>query len=436
MGANAVNELLGGFTHVKFQTIPVDWAGIGDANATIGIPGGQRIPGLSNFNIGNVGFGDSGITEFNDIKSYQLAEKFSIFKGRHQLKFGGRWLYQQQGFWYSGNEGVLGHFNYTGAFTGFAFADFLLDRVAQKGRGGDVSPYTHLQHRVGIFAQDDFRIRNDLTLNLGLAWEYTSPLVEKDDRQANIDLNTGRVLIAGRDGNSRALYDAYYGGFEPRVGAAWTPNDKWVVRGGFGIVQYMEGTGKNLRLPQNPPFYFEGQRSFDATTGAGTAAIGFEDVTPNVEGGPGTLYRIFAPDLRPQLTKQWNVFVERQIAQGPLGPGRLRRQPFEPHGRPVRLQPAGARSRSGGDVAAAGPASTALRAQPERRHDQRHELDWCRRIRRPAGERATAPRGRPGIPRVVHVRKGAERQRRLLRSGLGPDGRAGVLLSGQHRSAA
>ena len=315
LGANAVNELLGGFTHVKFQTIPVDWAGIGDANATIGIPGGQRIPGLSNFNIGNVGFGDSGITEFNDIKSYQLAEKFSIFKGRHQLKFGGRWLYQQQGFWYSGNEGVLGHFNYTGAFTGFAFADFLLDRVAQKGRGGDVSPYTHLQHRVGIFAQDDFRIRNDLTLNLGLAWEYTSPLVEKDDRQANIDLNTGRVLIAGRDGNSRALYDAYYGGFEPRVGAAWTPNDKWVVRGGFGIVQYMEGTGKNLRLPQNPPFYFEGQRSFDATTGAGTAAIGFEDVTPNVEGGPGTLYRIFAPDLRPQLTKQWNVFVERQIAK-------------------------------------------------------------------------------------------------------------------------
>jgi hypothetical protein len=78
-------------------------------------------------------------------------------------------------------------------------------------------------------------------------------------------------------------------------------------------VQYMEGTGKNLRLTQNPPFNFEGRRTFDATTGAGSAAVGFADITPNTSGGPGTLYRVFAPDLRPQFTKQWNVFVERQL---------------------------------------------------------------------------------------------------------------------------
>ena len=66
-------------------------------------------------------------------------------------------------------------------------------------------------------------MRDDLTLNLGLTWEYTSPWVEKDDRQSNIDLTTGQLLLAGQDGNSRALYDAYYGGFEPRVGFAWTP---------------------------------------------------------------------------------------------------------------------------------------------------------------------------------------------------------------------
>ena len=261
LSASTVNELLVGFTHVKFQTIPIDWAGIGDANATIGIPGEQAIPGLSNFNIGgDVGFGSTGISEFNDIKTYQITEKFSWFKGRHALKFGGRWLYQNQGFAYSGNEGILGHFNYTGTFTGFGFADFLLDQVAQKGRGGLVDPFTHLGHRVGIYAQDDFRLRSDLTLNLGLTWEYTSPWVEKDDRQSNIDLRTGQLLLAGQNGNSRALYDAYYGGWEPRVGFAWTPSEKWVVRGAYGIVQYMEGTGKNLRLPANPPFNFEGQR--------------------------------------------------------------------------------------------------------------------------------------------------------------------------------
>ena len=314
LSASALNELLVGFTHVKFQTIPTDWAGIGNANESVGIPGGQPIAGLSAFNIsGDYGFGDAATAEFNDIKSYQLTEKFSLFKGRHSFKFGGRWLYQRQGFSYSGNEGTLGHFEYNGSFTGFAFSDFLLDQVSAKGRGGLVAPFTHLGHRIGIFAQDDFKVRNNLTLNLGITWEFLSPWVEKDNRQSNIDLTTGKLLLAGQNGNSRALYNAFYGGFEPRVGFAWTPSEKWVLRGGFGIVQYMEGTGKNLRLTQNPPFNFEGRKVFDATTGAGSAGVGFADIVPNVNGGPGTLYRIFAPDLRPQLTKQWNVFVERQI---------------------------------------------------------------------------------------------------------------------------
>lgn len=313
LSATALNELLVGFTHVKFQTIPTDWAGIGKANASVGIPGDQTINGLSGFNIGDYGFGDAGGSEFNNIKSYQLTEKYSWFKGRHQLKFGGRWLYQRQGFSYSGNEGILGHFEYSGAFTGFAFSDFLLDQVAAKGRGGLVEPFMQLGHRVAVYGQDDFRVRNDLTLNLGMTWEYTSPWVEKDNRQSNIDLRTGQLVLAGQNGASRALFDPYYGGFEPRVGFAWTPTTDWVVRGAFGIVQYMEGTGKNLRLTQNPPFNFEGRRVFDATTGAGTASAGFSDIVPNVNGGAGTLYRIFAPDLRPQLTKQWNVFFERKL---------------------------------------------------------------------------------------------------------------------------
>ena len=84
--------------------------------------------------------------------------------------------------------------------------------------------------------------------------------MEKDDRQSSIDLKTGQLLLAGKDGNTRALYDPFYGGWEPRVGAAWTPSEKWVVRGAFGIVQYMEGTGTNLRLTANPPFNYDSQR--------------------------------------------------------------------------------------------------------------------------------------------------------------------------------
>ena len=115
-------------------------------------------------------------------------------------------------------------------------------------RGGDPDdPWTHLQNRISFFAQDDFRIRENLTLNLGLRWAYTSPLVEKDNRQSNFDLVTGEQIFA-RDGSieERALYSPYYNGWEPRLGAAWSLTDRLVVRGAYGITQFMEGTGANL----------------------------------------------------------------------------------------------------------------------------------------------------------------------------------------------
>ena len=105
-----------------------------------------------------------------------------------------------------------------------------------------------------------------------MRWAYTSPLVEKDNRQSNFDLVTGRQIFA-KDGSieDRALYKPYYKGFEPRLGARLdAPTDRLVFRGGYGISQFMEGTGANLRLPLNPPFFFESAVTYDVTTGAGT----------------------------------------------------------------------------------------------------------------------------------------------------------------------
>ena len=56
-----------------------------------------------------------------------------------------------------------------------------------------------------------------------MRWEYTQPIYEVADRQVNIDTYTGKLLYAGKDGNSRALYDPYYKAFEPRIGIAWNP---------------------------------------------------------------------------------------------------------------------------------------------------------------------------------------------------------------------
>jgi hypothetical protein len=170
---------------------------------------------------------------------------------------------------------VLGHFDYTGSFTGFAFADFLSTASPRRAEARHAS-FTQLQNRIGIFASDDFRVRNDLTLNLGLLG-YTSPLVEKDDRQLNIDLATGQFCSGAERREPRALRRVL-GRLRAAARVRLDPSEKWAVRGRFGIVQYMEGTGKNLRLTQNPPNFTEGQRTFDATTGAGTARSAIADV--------------------------------------------------------------------------------------------------------------------------------------------------------------
>jgi outer membrane receptor protein involved in Fe transport len=322
LSSSLINEVLVGYSHTTVTAETYDWAGVGAGNARYGIAGGQPIDGMS-----QIGWG-SGLTLPGAVatdsdtlaKTYQINEKLTWLTGRHSLKFGGQFLRYDQRRFYAGNNGLLGFINYSGAFTGFAFADFLLDQVSGKGRGGGDpnEPWTHLQNRIALYVQDDFKVTPTLTLNLGLRWAYTSPLVEKNDRQSNFDVappfgnGTGLQTFAS-DGN-RALYDAYYKGFEPRVGFAWTASDKLVVRGGYGISQFMEGTGANLRLPLNPPFFFESNVNYDRTTGAGSAASGFADLVPGTT--PTGNVRAYDPELRPQFSQQWNVFVEYRLTDG------------------------------------------------------------------------------------------------------------------------
>ena len=70
----------------------------------------------------------------------------------------------------------------------------------------------------------------------------------------------------------------------------------------------MEGTGANLRLPLNPPFFFESAVNYDVTTGPGTLTTGFAELRPLDQ--PSGQVRAWDPNLRPQFTQQWNVFVE------------------------------------------------------------------------------------------------------------------------------
>jgi Carboxypeptidase regulatory-like domain/TonB dependent receptor-like, beta-barrel len=315
-GSALINELLAGFSSTTVIAETLDWAGIGSANALYGIAGGQPIAGLSSIDWGSsLTLPGANATDSDTLaRTYQINEKATWVRGRHSVKFGGQFLHYNQRRFYAGNNGLLGFINFGGAFTGFAFSDFLLDMVSGKGRGGGDpdDPWTHLQNRISLFAQDDFKVLRNVTLNLGLRWAYTSPLVEENNRQSNFDLATGRQIFA-QDGSieERALYKPYYNGWEPRLGAAWTATERLVFRGGYGITQFMEGTGANLRLPLNPPFFFESAVSYDATTGPGTIRTGFAELVPGTT--PSGNVRAYDPNLRPQFSQQWNAFVEYRL---------------------------------------------------------------------------------------------------------------------------
>jgi hypothetical protein len=313
IGTAIVNDLLIGFNDNGFNSFPLDYRGLGNVNSQLGIGGVQPIPGLSEVRMGNdlTNIGTLAIGSNTANRVFQINERLTWVKSRHTLKFGGTWNYYQMERYYAGNNGQLGFIGYGNIFTGQAFADFLLDQVSSKGRGSLTSPWTQLQHRVGLYVADDFKASDNLTLNLGLRWGYTSPLVEKDDRQANFDLTNATQLLAGQNGNSRALYEPYYKGWEPRLGVAYRKGENWVFRGGYGITQYMEGTGANLRLPLNPPFFVESQSGYDLTTGPASISTGFEGLTALDR--PSGQLRAWDPNLRPQFTQQWNVFAEYLI---------------------------------------------------------------------------------------------------------------------------
>lgn len=316
-----INEARIGFNRAVFITNNVfDWAGLGDENGKLGIPGGQAVPFLSSINWGTglTTIGGSGSNENNVPNTFHYGDNLTWLRGRHSLKMGAQLQRYQQNRFYAGNNGILGLFTYGTQYTGVAFADFLLDLLSAKGLGGitgsNKGKWGHRQNRIGVFFQDDFRLRNNFTVNLGMRWEYTSPVYEVADRQSNFELFSGRQLFANQNGNSRALYKSFYKGFEPRLGFAWTPErfkNRLVVRGGYGITQYMEGTGSNLRLPLNPPFFSEADVQYDLTSGPGQIAKGFTDVI--VRDKPAGLIRVWDPNLRPQFTQQYNLTLEYEL---------------------------------------------------------------------------------------------------------------------------
>jgi hypothetical protein len=263
IGATMLNELRANFTRYDFdQLLPV-----GQTN--FGIPQIR----VFDFDIGGFNSNDNflGIPQSSTTpgalaqNTYGLAETFSWVRGRHAWKFGVEARREQNNNDQPGAERPQYQFHGLLNFANDACCFF--EQVGVSPTGGQLNGqrYFHTGD-YALFAQDDWKVRPNLTLNLGMRWEYFTPLTESHNVLSNYEFGSqgfvnGAVcgpvapLVPCRTGTQLYLPDR--NNFGPRVGFAWSPGTqagKVVVRGGFGIIFNRNSDVVFDNVRQNTPF--------------------------------------------------------------------------------------------------------------------------------------------------------------------------------------
>src|SRR6185437_5103711 len=186
--------------------------------------------------------------------TYSYKDVATKIIGRHTIKFGGdltRLFYLQD----CAGCGVP-------SYQFFNIWDFLNDAPQQESGGFNPStgfPTTIRQddreNLWGLFVQDDFKLRKNLTINVGLRWSYFGPLYSKQGNMLVAIPGAGTNFLTGlsiRKGNS---WNAQKDNFGPQIGFAWSPsmfNDKLVVRGGYGLNYNQEELAISSNIVNNP----------------------------------------------------------------------------------------------------------------------------------------------------------------------------------------
>jgi Carboxypeptidase regulatory-like domain len=305
-----LNDLRVGFIRFKDATLPLDFGkNTGDS---VGIPNanhGGNSSGLTKINIsGFQQLGDSlWVPETIVENIYQLADTVSWQKGKHSLKFGADFRRQQRNFFQqTAPSGLLG---FDGTYTGFPLADTLLgiphSTLQDHLFSEDPTRYWDLSE----FIQDDIRVTPNLTLNLGLRYELSSPA--GGPTVGNFDLQTARVNTSSHGGVGFDKKD-----WAPRVGFAWTVRPKTVVRSGGGIFYAPEGNIFD-DLGLNPPSLSVVSNTFPSSNPSTNQLLqafpsSFARVDPN---NPVGTVRYTGPVRKIPRIYEWNLTVEQQLAE-------------------------------------------------------------------------------------------------------------------------
>ncbi len=338
-----VNEVRAGYSRVV-QSVGIvsDPTGLFGTNgdATVGIPlPNQSLPGFSLMSIGNSDNSSFGVSnaagQIVVDNNFDYGDNLTWLRGHHVIKLGVQLVRYQENYFNPSNlGGLLGGFSYNGTYTsagssvGDGFADFELNDAQSASVSGQSGPFGQRQWRDAVYAQDDWKLLPNLTLNIGLRYGYDQPTYEVHDKMVSVDLPkalfapvgtpaASLLQFAGKNGNSRALVNPFYKQFMPRVGFALQANPRVVFRGGYSITDDMEGTGNGLRMTQNAPFltsFTNNAASPSPTDGGAPLQVnnGFSSATPTP--GNGTQYDVWDPNFRPAAVQQFNLTAQFLVA--------------------------------------------------------------------------------------------------------------------------
>ncbi|HEY5382734.1 MAG TPA: carboxypeptidase regulatory-like domain-containing protein [Acidobacteriaceae bacterium] len=310
------------FSRMRTMVVPY-FANRTNVSLEDGVTGNDQDPsnwGPPSLDFANVVSLSDGNSSFDRNRTDGVSLSVADYHGRHNFTFGGD--FRRQEFNYKSQENPRGTFTFTSAATGISdLADFLegipdTSRIAY----GNADKYFR-QSVYDVFANDDWRIRPELTINAGIRWEYGAPMTELFGRLVNLDVAPGFTAVApvlGSDPKG-SLTGGHYPsslirpdrlGIEPRIGISWRPipGSSVVVRAGYGVYDDTSVyESMALQMAQQEPL----STSLSVQTSAvcpETLASGFNpcaSVTPDT----------FAvdPNFRVGYAQTWQVSIQRDL---------------------------------------------------------------------------------------------------------------------------
>ncbi|MFB3826299.1 MAG: carboxypeptidase regulatory-like domain-containing protein [Bryobacteraceae bacterium] len=260
--------------------------------------------------------------------TYQYGDTVSISRGAHTVKVGGDF------YRYQGNS--FFDVQTRGAYTFLSWDDFAAGRPNLYNQRFGSTQRGHRTWMANAFAQDDYRLRPSLTLNLGVRWELYGPVTEVNGLTSNLVLDCRDSLglagtgpygcfSTGEPSISRNRY------IQPRVGFAWNPRQgKTVIRGGYGLVADFNFLNPVTNQRFLPPFIvtqsISGVASFTGGNNWANLVAGTAPIQQSAAGMLGRVrndvlnYGDVNPAINPKLMNpqvhQWNFGVQRETWNG------------------------------------------------------------------------------------------------------------------------